>query len=194
MSSNPPEDPGKKPLHLDRREFMKISAAAAVLGGPTLAAFLAACSSGTSTTGGRGGTLVYAMEISDLPSLDAQTSLSQGSTLAQAIQPMFEGLTMYDRHRSDVVPPAVGVLAESWKLLDGGKTWEWHLRPNVTFHDGTPWNADAAIWNFQRLYDPKSPQYFELAFQLMSIYMPGPITSMEKLDRAALRRRFRSTT
>ncbi len=190
MSSNPPEDPEKKPLNLDRREFMKISAAAAVLGGPTLSALLAACAPGSSNTTARGGTLVYAMEISDLPSLDAQTSLSQGSTLAQAIQPMFEGLTMYDRHRSDVVPPAVGVLAESWKLLDGGKTWEWHLRPNVTFHDGTPWNADAAIWNFQRLYDPKSPQYFLLAFQLMSIYMPGPITSMTKVDDLT----FRMTT
>src|SRR5438093_6744666 len=190
MSSNPPEDPEKKPHNLDRREFMKISAAAAVLGGPTLSALLAACAPGSSNTTARGGTLVYAMEISDVPSLDAQTSLSQGSTLAQAIQPMFEGLTMYDRHRSDVVPPAVGVLAESWKLLDDGKTWEWHLRPNVTFHDGTAWNADAAIWNFQRLYDPKSPQYFELAFQLMSIYMPGPITSMTKVDDLT----FRMTT
>src|SRR4029079_10175923 len=182
MSSKKPEDPDKQALALDRREFMKVSAAAAVLGGPTLSAFLAACASGTNNGGARGGTLLYAMEISDLPSLDAQTSLSQGSTLAQAIQPMFEGMTMYDRHRSDIVPPAVGVLAESWTLLDGGKTWEWHLRPNVTFHDGTPWNADAAIWNFQRLYDPKSPQYYELAFQLMSIYMPGPILSMTKVD------------
>src|SRR5947207_12725630 len=97
MSSNPPEDPEKKPHHLDRREFMKISAAAAVLGGPTLSALLAACAPGSSNTTARGGTLVYAMEISDVPSLDAQTSLSQGSTLAQAIQPMFEGLTMYDQ-------------------------------------------------------------------------------------------------
>src|SRR5258705_6588065 len=81
MSSNPPEDPEKKPLNLDRREFMKISAAAAVLGGPTLSALLAACAPGSGNATNRGGTLLYAMEISDLPSLDAQTSLSQGSTL-----------------------------------------------------------------------------------------------------------------
>ncbi len=182
MTIDKPEDVGTNPLNMDRRHFMKTAAALAVIGGPSLAAFLQACASGSTSSATRGGTLVYAMEISDLPSLDAQTSLSQGSTLAQAIQPMFEGLTMYDRHRSDIVPPAVGVLAESWTLSDGGKTWTWKLRPNVTFHDGTPWNADAAIWNFQRLYDPKSPQYFLLAFQLMSIYMPGPITNMTKVD------------
>src|SRR6476620_5595669 len=116
MTTEQPEGSATKPFNMHRRDFLKASMAMALMGGPTLSAFLAACGNG-SGTGGRGGTLVYAMEISDLPSLDAQTSLSQGSTLAQAIQPMFEGLTMYDRHRSDVVPPAVGVLAESWNLL-----------------------------------------------------------------------------
>ena len=87
------KDNAEKAHGLDRRQFLTASAGLALVGGPALSAFLAACGGG-GTSSGRGGTLVYAMEISDLPSLDAQTSLSQGSTLAQAIQPMFEGLTM----------------------------------------------------------------------------------------------------
>ena len=39
------------------------------------------------------------------------------------------------------------------------KKWIFKLRPGVTFHDGCPWNADSAIWNFARVLDPKSPQF-----------------------------------
>jgi peptide/nickel transport system substrate-binding protein len=179
-----------QPETLDRRRFLQ-GAAGVALATP-LSALLSACQSGnqTSPSSTKGGTLVYAMEISDLPPLDPGTALSQGSTLAQAIQPMFEGLTMYDRHRSDVVPPPIPVLATSWKLLEDGKVWEWSLRKGVTFHDGTPWNADAAIWNFQRLYDPKSPQFYNEAAQLAVVYMPGPILALEKVDDMTFRMRL----
>ena len=33
---------------------------------------------------------------------------------------------------------------------DGGKTWTITLRKGVTFSDGTPFNADAVIWNWNR--------------------------------------------
>lgn len=46
----------------------------------------------------------------------------------------------------------VGILAESWEGSDDAKVWTFYLRPGITFHDGTPWNAEAAKWNFERLF------------------------------------------
>ena len=35
------------------------------------------------------------------------------------------------------------LLAESWDSNEDGTVWTFHLRPNVTFHDGEPMNAEA---------------------------------------------------
>lgn len=40
-------------------------------------------------------------------------------------------------------------LAESWEMAPDGKTWTFHLRQGVTFHDGEPWNAEAAKFNWE---------------------------------------------
>ena len=40
-------------------------------------------------------------------------------------------------------------LALSWKNLDS-KTWEFKLRPNVKWHDGTPFTAEDVIFSYQR--------------------------------------------
>ncbi|MDR1248283.1 MAG: ABC transporter substrate-binding protein [Treponema sp.] len=42
-------------------------------------------------------------------------------------------------------------LAESWEMSPDGLTWTFHLRRNVRFHDGQPWNVPAALANFKRL-------------------------------------------
>jgi peptide/nickel transport system substrate-binding protein len=40
-------------------------------------------------------------------------------------------------------------LAESWKAIDD-TTWEFKLRRNVRFHDGTPFTADDVLFSFER--------------------------------------------
>jgi peptide/nickel transport system substrate-binding protein len=40
-------------------------------------------------------------------------------------------------------------LAESWKTIND-TTWEFKLRRNVRFHDGTPFTADDVIFSFER--------------------------------------------
>jgi peptide/nickel transport system substrate-binding protein len=40
-------------------------------------------------------------------------------------------------------------LAESWKAIDD-TTWEFKLRRNVKFHDGTPFTADDVVFTFER--------------------------------------------
>jgi peptide/nickel transport system substrate-binding protein len=41
-------------------------------------------------------------------------------------------------------------LAVSWVPLDGGKGWRFKLRPNVKFHDGSPFTADDVVFNVAR--------------------------------------------
>jgi peptide/nickel transport system substrate-binding protein len=44
-------------------------------------------------------------------------------------------------------------LAQSMDTPDQGRTWIMKLRPNVRFHDGTPLDADAVIFNVKRQQD-----------------------------------------
>ena len=58
----------------------------------------------------------------------------------------------------------VGALAESWRLLDD-RTWQFRLRRGVVFHNGEPFNAEAARFTFQRVLSPeqKSPNRANVA-------------------------------
>jgi peptide/nickel transport system substrate-binding protein len=73
--------------------------------------------------------------------------------------------TYNNRVLSQVYEPLVGRdedfkveprLAVSWTPLDGGKGWRFKLRPNVKFHDGTPFNADDVVFNVTRALHPLS--------------------------------------
>jgi peptide/nickel transport system substrate-binding protein len=51
-------------------------------------------------------------------------------------------------------------LAASWKVLDE-RTWEFHLRKGVLFHDGSPFTADDVIFTVERIPNvPNSPNSF----------------------------------
>lgn len=41
-------------------------------------------------------------------------------------------------------------LAADWQVENDNKLIRFHLRKGVTFHDGTPWDASALTWNFDR--------------------------------------------
>jgi peptide/nickel transport system substrate-binding protein len=47
-------------------------------------------------------------------------------------------------------------LADSWDPSTDLRTWTLHLHPGVKFHDGTPFNADAVVFNVQRQMDPRN--------------------------------------
>ena len=51
-------------------------------------------------------------------------------------------------------------LAASWSLVND-TTWEFKLRPNVTWHDGKPFTADDVVFTFERAPNvPNSPSSF----------------------------------
>ena len=60
---------------------------------------------------------------------------------------LFEGLTETS-WLTDRVEPA---LAESWDRSDDGMTWTFHLRRDVTWHDGEPFTAHDVDFTFNRI-------------------------------------------
>ena len=50
-------------------------------------------------------------------------------------------------------------LAVAWKISPDGLTYTFTLRQGVRFHDGTPFNAAAVKFTFDRMLDPKHPAY-----------------------------------
>ena len=47
----------------------------------------------------------------------------------------------------------VGGVAESYEVSDDGTVYTFHLREGVVFPDGTPFNADAVVFSFERIAD-----------------------------------------
>ncbi len=110
-----------------------------------------------------GGTLIYAMDLEpDL--LDPNKS---GIRTSQIIFfQIFDALIALDPETQEFKP----WLATSWEISEDGRSYTFHLREDVTFHDGTPFNAEAVKFNFERHHDPDSPTrgqgaigYFETA-------------------------------
>jgi peptide/nickel transport system substrate-binding protein len=74
--------------------------------------------------------------------------------------PIFEGLVLWDLSRADRLAGLRPGLAETYEqAADDKKTWIFHLRRGVKFHDGTDFNADAVIWNLDRYFKNDSPQF-----------------------------------
>lgn len=78
----------------------------------------------------------------------------------------FTGYTIYDslinwKLDDPKLPPTLAPgLATEWKVDDKDKTkWLFTLRKGVKFHDGSEFNADAAIWNLDKLFNKDAPQY-----------------------------------
>ncbi len=46
-------------------------------------------------------------------------------------------------------------LAESWTVSPDQLVWTFHLRRNVTFHDGSPFTADDVVYSYRRIIDEK---------------------------------------
>lgn len=120
---------------------------------------LAGCSSdntegeaGTATEGDKsGGTLVYGRGA-DSVSLDP-INVTDGESI-RVTHNIYETLLEYD-HNLELQPK----LATDYNSSEDGLTWTFQLREGVKFHDGTDFNADAVVFNFERWMDPENPYH-----------------------------------
>ncbi|MBE3597832.1 MAG: hypothetical protein IMX02_03205 [Limnochordaceae bacterium] len=87
---------------------------------------------------------------------------------------LFDNLVAFDE-QLHVVPS----LATGWSVSADGRTWTFHLRKGVKFHDGTEFDAQAVKFNLERYMDP----------QLNPLNRPlwDPLQAVDVVDRYTVR-------
>jgi peptide/nickel transport system substrate-binding protein len=132
---------------LSRRDFLKLSGtgltAAALLG-------VAGCGGGNiqggqgGDGGGGGNTFTFGQGSEPITLDPAHVSDSESSKVTRQI---FDSLLDFAPESTDVVPALATEVPEP---EEGGLRYTFPLRQGVKFHDGTDFNADAVVFNFER--------------------------------------------
>ncbi len=95
---------------------------------------------------------------------------------------MYDALTMWDLSSADKASVLIPGLATEWKVDDSDKKkWTFKLRPGVKFHDGSDFNADAVVWNVDKVLNKDAVQYDASQVGLTASRMPT-LVSAKKID------------
>jgi peptide/nickel transport system substrate-binding protein len=132
-----------------------------------LATGVAACGSNSSSGDTDTIRLPYTDQISG--GIDPATFYSvEGDDLILGV---YETLLTYKPDSKELEPS----LATSWDISPDGKTYTFHLRDGVTFHDGTKLDSEAVKASFEREIAVKGGPSYMLA-QVDKIETPDPLT------------------
>ncbi|WP_193605856.1 ABC transporter substrate-binding protein [Nocardioides dongkuii] len=116
----------------------------------------------------QGGTLTMA-DYAETRSLNPTESYANGAASGNPLGAVYDVLTRYDFDTDTWVPQ----LAESIESNDDNTVWTLKLRPDVTFSDGTPVNADAVIG---------SMGYYMENYGFQALTLLANQTAMKKVD------------
>ncbi|APV48978.1 ABC transporter substrate-binding protein [Betaproteobacteria bacterium GR16-43] len=96
--------------------------------------------------------------------------------------PMYDALTQWDLSKADAPSVLIPGLATSWAVDAKDKTkWTFKLRPGVKFHDGSAFNADAVVWNVQKVLDKEAVQFDPSQVGVTASRMPT-LRTARKID------------
>ncbi|GAA4945127.1 hypothetical protein GCM10023205_00960 [Yinghuangia aomiensis] len=120
----------------------------------------------------RGGSIVVAVSADSI-SLDPATAELAAYADGQRMSALYDPLVVFTQASGTVTPQ----LAKSLTTTDGA-LWTLELRPNVTFSDGTPLDAAAVKFNWERLADPTllSPHAQTLKGVTLTVVDPTHLT------------------
>jgi peptide/nickel transport system substrate-binding protein len=166
-------------LLLDRRKLLG-GAAAVGLAAPL--AWTRTLSQGLVVSAQEGGTAVVA-NYSMPPDLDPGEL--PGFQAWFVIQNVCEGLTKIVLNADGQIE-IEPLLAESYEQSADGSAWTFTLRPDVRFHDGTPFNAEAVIFSHERMMNPDHPHY-DPRYSQLGEPLDQIIEQIEAVDDATVR-------
>src|SRR5437899_7806498 len=126
-------------------------------------------------------TLRIGMTAADIPRTLGQPDQGfEGNRFAGLT--MYDGLTMWDLSSADKASVLIPGLAAEWKVDESDKKkWTFKLRPGVTFHDGSPFNADAVVWNVEKVLKQDAPHFDASQVGVTASRMPT-LASARKID------------
>jgi ABC-type transport system substrate-binding protein len=126
-------------------------------------------------------TLRIAMTAADVPRTLGQPDQGFEGNRFTGI-PMYDSLTQWDLSKADAPSVLMPGLALSWAVDAKDKTkWVFKLRPNVKFHDGSAFDADAVVWNVRKVLDKDAPHFDASQVGVTASRMPT-LRSARRID------------
>jgi peptide/nickel transport system substrate-binding protein len=121
------------------------------------------------------------MTASDVPLTTGQPNQG-GEGMRFMGYSLYDSLILWDLSKYDQPARLRPGLATEWSVDPADKrTWTFKLRQGVKFHDGSPFTADAVVWNLDKLMKKDAPQYDTAQAAQASQYFAS-IESYKKID------------
>jgi peptide/nickel transport system substrate-binding protein len=136
----------------------------------------------TATPSLAAGGVLRARMNADIRSTDPGTN--RDANTDGVIGHVVEGLVAF-REDTSIGP----MLADSWEISADGKTYIFHLRQGVKFHNGATMTADDVVWSLKRWLDPATQwrclsEFSDSGFtRILSVEAPDPRTVVIRLER-----------
>ena len=123
----------------------------------------------------------YGISMADIPLTTGQPDRGAGAYQFTAYT-IYDPLVAWEMDVADRPGKLVPGLATEWKVDDADKTkWRFTLRKGVKFHDGSDFNADAVIWNLDKVLNDKAPQFDKRQSAQVKTRLPS-VASYAKVD------------
>lgn len=142
---------------------------------------VALCVGTLSTAQAQEKVLRVAMTAADIPRTLGQPDQGFEGNRFTGI-PMYDALTQWDLSSADKASVLIPGLATSWSVNANDRTkWTFRLRPGVQFHDGSNVNAEAVVWNVQKVLDKDAVHFDASQVGVTASRMPT-LRSARKID------------